>query len=68
MGYGLVNLMAATVSGFGIYFSGVLRDLKIDLHIVFDIVAPVSVMCAIMFCFVKQKATSPRSPDCIVQP
>ncbi len=55
-GYGLLNLVAATISGFGIYFPGVVRDLKIDLHIVFDIVAPVSVMCAIMFCFVKQKA------------
>jgi MFS family permease len=48
-GYGLINLTGALAAGFGIFIPGLLRDLKIDLHVVFVLVAAVSVICAVLF-------------------
>lgn len=61
--YGLINMMAAAGGGLGIYYSGVLRDLKVDLHIVFDVLAVVAVLCALMFYLVK-----PQTPEATRQP
>jgi MFS family permease len=54
-GYGVLNMMAAVAAGLGIYLSGVLRDMQIDLHIAFDFIAAASVTCALMFYLIKPK-------------
>ena len=51
--YGMMNLTGGVTAGLGIYFSGMLRDSKIDLHFAFDVVAAIAVICAVMFSFVK---------------
>lgn len=52
-GYGLLNLVGAIAAGLGIYFSGVLRDHRIDLGIVFTIEALILVICSMLFYFMK---------------
>ena len=52
-GYGLINMMAMVAAGTGIYISGVGRDLKIDLHLVFDVLAVAFLLCSLMFYLIK---------------
>jgi len=65
-GYGLINLMGTIAAGFGIYFSGVLRDGKIDLHIVFDIVAAVYAICALLLYFIRDNKLIDIAPAAAV--
>ena len=62
--YGLLNVMIMVGGGFGIYLSGVLRDLKIDLSIVFDIVAATWVISAAILYFTKPNTTGDRTKCC----
>jgi MFS family permease len=55
--YGLLNTVGVIAGGLGIYGAGVLRDRKIDLSVVFDLVAVTMVLCAVFLFFMK-----PRPP------
>jgi MFS family permease len=47
--YGLLNCVGMISAGLGIYFIGVMRDLKIELQIVFDLAAVFVVLCALAY-------------------
>jgi MFS family permease len=59
-GYGLLNMVGMISAGFGIYISGVMRDLRIDLHIVFDLGAVVCVICALIYYFINPRGVGRR--------
>lgn len=61
-GYGLLNMASTIAAGLGIYFSGVLRDLKVDLHFVFDGVAVAAVFGALLFCLIKSSSAASSPP------
>jgi MFS family permease len=63
-GYGLLNLMASVGAGIGIYISGILRDLKIDLHLVFDTFPVILVLCGTLAFFIR--ARKPAAPMPVV--
>jgi MFS family permease len=52
---GLLNLTNTVAGGFGIYLCGALRDLKVNLSIIFAIIAAVSAISTILFYFMKPK-------------
>ncbi len=54
-GYGILNLFACVVGGIGVYASGVLRDAKIDLSILFKVAALAMLICAGMLFMIKPK-------------
>jgi MFS family permease len=47
-GYGLLNLLACTIGGIGIYAGGALRDAKVDLGTMFLFVAGCIGVCALL--------------------
>lgn len=51
-GYGLLNFVGMIAAGMGIYVSGVMRDLRIDLRTVFDLGAILCMICALMYYFI----------------
>lgn len=55
--YGVLNLFACIVGGFGIYLAGMLRDAKIDLSKVFQSASLLMVISAILLYMVKPKKT-----------
>ncbi|MEO8765989.1 MAG: MFS transporter [Ginsengibacter sp.] len=57
-GYGVLNLFSCIVGGAGIYASGVLRDLHIDLSSLFRLAAVVMVICAGLLLMIKIKYSS----------
>jgi hypothetical protein len=59
-GYGLLNMAAMISAGFGIYISGVMRDLRVDLHVVFDLGAAVCVVCALIYYFINPSGAGRR--------
>lgn len=54
-GYGVLNMFACLVGGIGIYASGVLRDAKIDLDIMFRIAGFLMLICAVILHYIKIK-------------
>jgi len=61
-GYGLINMMATCSAGVGIYLSGVVRDLHIDLRVVFECAAGATVLCALLFYFIKPMNSAQELP------
>ncbi len=57
-GYGLLNLLACTIGGLGIYAGGALRDAHIDLSRLFLFVVGIIVVCAVLLFFLKPKQSS----------
>ena len=55
--YGLLNLTGVFGAGLGLYFAGVLRDLKVNLSVVYTVVAGLTALGSGMFFFVR-----PRMP------
>lgn len=53
-GYGVLNMFACVVGGFGIYASGALRDAHVDMAILFKIAAIMMVVCAGLLYLVKE--------------
>lgn len=54
-GYGVLNLFACIVGGFGIYAAGALRDKHIDLSIMFQIAAVVMIVCVVLLFLIKSR-------------
>jgi MFS family permease len=54
-GYGLLNFLACTIGGIGIYAGGALRDANINLDKLFLFVTCVIVVCATLLFFLKPK-------------
>jgi MFS family permease len=47
--YGLLNCVGMIAAGSGVYVIGLMRDLKIDLRVVFDLGALVCLICALIY-------------------
>lgn len=54
-GYGLLNLVSTVLGGIGIYAAGAMRDMNINLAILFQVAAVMLLICGIMFYLVKPK-------------
>jgi MFS family permease len=54
--YGLLNCVGMIAAGLGIYVIGLLRDLKVDLRLVFDLGALLCVVCALIYSRLKPRA------------
>lgn len=52
--YGIMNMCATMIGGFGIYLTGALRDLNIDLGVVYQIAA-LSILVCIYLLFIVKK-------------
>jgi len=50
-----VGFLAA---GSGVYVFGIMRDLKIDLHVVFDFAAVLGVISALIYCCIKPRVSA----------
>lgn len=59
--YGLLNCVGMISAGLGIYFIGVMRDLKIELQIVFDLAAVFVVLCALAYFRLRASSAGFRS-------
>jgi MFS family permease len=59
--YGMLNCVGMIAAGLGIYFFGHLRDLKIDLRIVFDFGAVLCLISALIYCSLKASPGALRS-------
>jgi MFS-type transporter involved in bile tolerance (Atg22 family) len=59
--YGMLNCVGMISAGLGIYFFGHLRDLKIDLRIVFDMGAVLCVISALIYFRLKASPGALRS-------
>ena len=55
-GYGILNMFAALVGGIGIYAAGALRDLQINLGIIYQIASLTIIICVILLLMVKKYA------------
>jgi MFS family permease len=49
--YGLLNMMATIAGGLGIYGAGALRDGKIDLSVMVDLIGALTLICPVLFYF-----------------
>jgi MFS family permease len=56
--YGLLNCVGFLAAGSGIYVFGILRDLKFDLHVVFDFAAGLCVISALIYCCIKPRISA----------
>lgn len=54
-GYGVLNLFACIVGGFGIYAGGALRDKHIDLSILFQAAAAIMLVCVLLLFLIKPR-------------
>jgi MFS family permease len=59
--YGLLNCVGMISAGLGVYFIGMMRDLKIDLRIMFDLGALVCLICALIYFRLKPGSSALRS-------
>jgi MFS family permease len=59
--YGMLNCVGMIAAGLGVYFFGHLRDLKIDLRIVFDMGAVLCVISALIYFRLKASPGALRS-------
>jgi hypothetical protein len=57
----MLNCVGMIAAGLGIYFFGHLRDLKIDLRIVFDFGAVLCLISALIYCSLKASPGALRS-------
>jgi len=55
-GYGILNMAATIVGGIGIYAAGILRDLQINLSIVYQIAALFLALCVVLLFVLKKYA------------
>jgi MFS family permease len=60
-GYGMLNAVGMIAAGLGIYFSGVVRDLKIDLRVILDACALMSGFCALLYYVINPRGTPRRA-------
>jgi len=61
-GYGMLNLLACTIGGVGIYAGGALRDAKVELSTMFLFVFGVICVCATLLFFLKPKLSPTETP------
>lgn len=54
-GYGLLNLVSTVLGGIGLYAAGAMRDMHINLDILFRVAAGMLLICGLMFYLVKPK-------------
>lgn len=54
-GYGLLNLVSTILGGIGLYAAGAMRDLHINLDILFRAAAMMLLICGLMFYMVKPR-------------
>ena len=54
-GYGVLNMFACIVGGFGIYAGGALRDKHIDLSILFQAAAAIMLVCVLLLFLIKPR-------------
>lgn len=54
-GYGLLNLVSTVLGGIGLYAAGAMRDLDINLDILFRVAAVMLLICGLMFYLVKPR-------------
>lgn len=54
-GYGLLNLVSTVLGGIGLYAAGAMRDLHINLDILFRVAGVMLLICGLMFYLVKPK-------------
>jgi MFS family permease len=59
--YGLLNCVGMISAGLGIYFIGLMRDMKIELRSAFDMGAVVCVLCALIYFRLKPARRALRS-------
>lgn len=60
-GYGILNLFATLVGGFGIYASGALRDAHINLGALFKIASLMLVLAALLWLLVRRIVKQPQA-------
>lgn len=57
-GYGMLNLVSTILGGIGLYAAGAMRDLHINLDILFRAAALMLLICGFMFYLVKPRTES----------
>jgi MFS family permease len=55
-GFGILNMFATIVGGIGLYAGGVLRDLHVNLSLMYQVAALLIVICALLVAMVKQQS------------
>lgn len=56
-GYGILNMFSTIIGGLGIYVAGALRDLQINLSLIYQIAAISIVICIMILFFIKKQYT-----------
>jgi hypothetical protein len=56
--YGVMNMTGTIAGGIGIYGAGAMRDAKISLDIMVDLIAALTFVCPVLFYFMRPRGTS----------
>ena len=59
--YGILNCTGSMAAGVGIYVSGALRDGRIDLSLVYKVVAGVCLLISLIYYLTKPQSASERN-------
>lgn len=59
-GLGILNMIATTVGGFGIYLTGMFRDLEISLKIIYQMVALSIIICVFLLWLIKREQSKKK--------
>jgi len=54
-GYGILNMFGTVIGGIGLYAAGYMRDMHLNLSILFQFAALILITCAVLLFFVKPK-------------